>query len=73
MQLIQQVPSHHLLGFVIHGILKSSKHPIHPYAIVAVVVTVCGVVNGVVASTHYRPYVGMDAVMNVRRPYRLHE
>lgn len=47
--------SHHFPANIINGVAKGSKHPIHPYGIMAIIVTVCGVVNGVVGSTHHRP------------------
>lgn len=45
----------HGLTSIINGVTKGAKEPIHPYSIMAVVVTVCSMMNGVIASTHYRP------------------
>ena len=47
---------------------EGAKHPVHPDGVVAVVVPVRRVVDGVVASAHHRPDLAVDAVMNVARP-----
>jgi len=63
----------HCLAFFLLGVLKCAKHPIHPYGVMAIVVPICSVVNGVVASTHNRPHLSMNAVMNICSPNTLKE
>ena len=58
---------------ILFRITKSPKHPVHPYGVMPIVVTVCGVVDSVVTSTHNWPYFPMDAVVNVCSPHRLNE
>lgn len=65
--------SSHFLAFFLHRVAKSPEHPIHPYGIMAIVVPVCSVVNGVVTSTHNRPQLSMNAVMNICSPNSLKE
>lgn len=43
------------LAWIILWVTKGSQHPIHPYSIMAVIMLVCGMVNGVVPSTHHGP------------------
>lgn len=62
-----------LLGVVIQRVAKSSKHPVHPHGEVAIVMAVGNVVDGVVAGTHHRPELPVDAVMNVCSPNGLHK
>lgn len=63
--------SHHLLGSIIFGVLECSKHPVHPDSVVAIIMAICGMVDSVITSTHYRPNLTMDAVMDICCPYRL--
>ena len=43
------------LAWIILWVTKGSQHPIHPYSIMAIIMLVCGMVNGVVPSTHHGP------------------
>lgn len=52
---------------------EGAKQPVHPHGVVAVVVPVRRVVDGVVAGAHHRPDLAMDAVVDVGRPHRLYE
>ncbi len=52
---------------------KGAEHPVHPHGVVAIVVTVCCMVNGVIASTHDRPNLAVNAVMDVSCPHGLYE
>ena len=49
---------------------KSSEQPIHKYKVLAIVVTVGRVMDGMISSSHYWIYFAIDAIMNIRRPHR---
>lgn len=57
----------------IYRLTEGAKHPVHPNGVVAIVVAVSRVVNGMVASTHDRPYLAVNAVMDVCCPHGLQE
>lgn len=63
----------HRLAFILLGVAKSPKHPIHPYGVMAVVMPIRSVMNGVVTSSHNRPQFSMNAIMNVCSPNGLNE
>lgn len=65
--------SSHLLELIISGPVKGSKHPVHPYRVVPVVMAIRGVMNGVIGSAHDRPHFAIDAVMNVSSPHAFNE
>lgn len=52
---------------------EGAKQPVHPHGVVAIVVPVRRVVDGVVAGAHHRPDLAVDAVVDVCRPHRLYE
>jgi hypothetical protein len=52
---------------------QGAEHPVHEDGVVAVVVVVCAVMDGMVAGAHDGPWAAMDAVMDVGGPYALHE
>lgn len=62
-----------LFGFVFQRITKSTKHPIHPYCVVTIVVAIRSVVNCMVTGTHYWPYLSMYTIVDICSPYSLHE
>lgn len=63
----------HRLAFILLGVAKCPKHPIHPYGVMAIVMPISGMMNGVVTSTHNRPHFSMNAIMNVCSPNTLNE
>ena len=70
---MQVFNSSHRLTVILLRVTKSPKHPIHPYGVMAIVVAICSMMNGVVASTHNRPQFAMNAIMNICGPNGLHE
>lgn len=56
-----------LLGVLLR-IAKGSEHPVHPYRVMPVVVTIRRVMDGVVTGTHDRPNLTVNAVMDVCSP-----
>ena len=63
----------HGFTFILQRVAKCPKHPIHPYREMAIVMPICGMVNGVVASPHDRPQVSMNTVMNICSPNAFYE
>lgn len=55
----------------IFWLTEGTKHPVHPDGVVAIVVAVSCMVNGVISSAHDWPYLAMNAVMDVCCPHSL--
>ena len=55
----------------IFWLTEGTKHPVHPDGVVAIVVVVSCMVNGVISSTHHWPYLAMNAVVDVCCPQGL--
>ena len=54
-------------------ISQGSKHPIHPNGVVTIVVSIRGMMDGMITCSHYRPHISMKTIMDIRCPYRLYK
>jgi hypothetical protein len=57
----------------IFWLMERTEHPVHPDGVVAIVVAISCVVNGMIARTHDWPNLAVNTVMNVCCPHGLYE